>query len=123
MIYSQFENRTAKCKNVRIENNIKEEVLSDIKKLTKAGVIYIVYAKNKSELAKSLESTVSRAGYNVQIMPYTEDMLWEELECNCEGLVLLGSDPAQYYNGKKCILITDNLDLYNVLHKIGRAHV
>ena len=57
MIYSQFENRTAKCKNVRIENNIKEEVLSDIKKLTKAGVIYIVYAKNKSELAKSLEST------------------------------------------------------------------
>ena len=45
MIYSQFENRTAKCKNVRIENNIKEEVLSDIKKLTKAGVIYIVYAK------------------------------------------------------------------------------
>ncbi len=117
MIYSQFENRTAKCKNVRIENNIKEEVLSDIKKLTKAGVIYIVYAKNKSELAKSLESTVSRAGYNVQIMPYTEDMLWEELECNCEGLVLLGSAPAQYYNGKKCISITDNLDLYNVLHK------
>ena len=74
MIYSQFENRIAKCKNVRIENNIKEELLSDIKKLTKAGVIYIVYAKNKFELSKSLESMVSRAGYNVQIMPFTDEI-------------------------------------------------
>lgn len=117
MLYTQFEDNFAKCKNVRIENNIAEEVLSDIKKLTKAGVINVIYTENKIDLASEIEVLLNRAGYIAKITLLSNDIFVDELQDNCEGIVLLGSSLSKLICGNKCLIVADDLHLFEILHK------
>lgn len=117
MLYTQFEDNFAKCKNVRIENNITQEILSDIKKLTKAGVINIIFTENNIDLASDIEATLNRAGYNAKNVSLCNDFLTEELQDNCEGIVLLGSSLSKLICGNKCLIVADDLELFDILHK------
>ena len=80
MLYTQFDEKLAKCKNVRIESDVIEELFCDIKKLTKAGVIKIVYSNNKNDIATQLESKLVKAGYRVQTIAFADNIFWEELQ-------------------------------------------
>ncbi len=117
MLYTQFDEKLAKCKNVRIESDVIEELFCDIKKLTKAGVIKIVYSNNKNDIATQLESKLVKAGYSVQTISFADNIFWEELQDSSEGIVLLGSYLANYYNGSRCIILADDLNLFDILHK------
>lgn len=117
MIYTQFKDKVANCKNVRIEKKLPEELLADVKNLTKAGNIKIVYLEVFKREVADIERTLQKAGYIVQSIMYDENIFVEELEENSEGIILLGESLAQTFSGKKYIIVAENLNLFDMLHK------
>lgn len=117
MFYTQLNDKSAKCKNVRIESNIAEELLADIKKLTKAGVIKVVYVDCFEDIAQQVKSALRTAGYNAEVTLFDGQICFEELSENSEGIVLLGSILSEHFWGKRCFIVSENLDMFDILHK------
>lgn len=117
MLLTQFHDKSAKCKNVRIENEIANEVVCDIKNMTKAGVISIVYIEQFEQISHDLQSQLIGDGYIVKVWQFSGQVCLEELYENSEGIVLLGCDLAEYFWGEKCIVVSENLDMFCILQK------
>lgn len=117
MLYTKLNDKTAKCKNVRIESNIAEELLSDVKKLAKAGVIKVVFVEEYSEIAHDIQALLQKQGYNADKIAFSDSVCFEELSENSEGIILLGGELGKYFDGKKCIIVSELLDMSHLLHK------
>lgn len=104
-------------KNVKISDNLTCDIANEVKKLTKAGIIKIVYAQHFSDWADDIKREISKGGYNVDLLPYEENLSFEEFAENSEGILLLGVSLADKFCGKKCIIVAENIDLLDLLHK------
>ncbi|HRF36447.1 MAG TPA: hypothetical protein PLZ09_04025, partial [Clostridia bacterium] len=117
MYYTQFEDRVAKCKNVYIANKLAIELTNEVKKITKAGIVKLVYMDIFSSQVLDIKTALQKFGYVVDDMAMDNDIQGEELLENSECVVLLGSSLVQIANGNKCIIVAENLDLFEIFHK------
>ncbi len=117
MYYTQFEDRVAKCKNVYIANKLAIELTNEVKKITKAGIVKLVYMDIFSSQVLDIKTALQKFGYVVEDMAMDNDIQGEELLENSECVVLLGSSLVQIANGNKCIIVAENLDLFEIFHK------
>ena len=105
MYYTQFEDMVAKCKNVYIANKLAIELTNEVKKITKAGIVKLVYMDIFSEQVLDIKTSLQKFGYVVDDMAMNNDIQGEELLENSECVVLLGSSHAQFENRKKFIIV------------------
>lgn len=117
MYYTQFEDRVAKCKNVLIANKLASDIANEVKKITKAGIIKLVYMDIFSDKVSDIKADLQKFGYVVDDMVVDENISGEELLENSECVVLLGSELADIVSGNKCIIVVDNLALFEIFHK------
>lgn len=117
MLYTQFDDKKSKCRDARIESNLPEEILSDLKKLTKAGIIKIIYLEKFLQIAQDINSTLQKAGYDSETLLDNDEICAEEVYENSEGIILLGSSLGNKFAGKKCLIVADSLDLFDILHQ------
>lgn len=117
MFTTQLEERYSKCKNVKIDNNITGGILQFVKKLTKAGVIKIIYTEDFDSIKDDILDSLLKNDYNADSMLFEGSVYPDEIYENCEGIILLGSTLSSIFSGDKCIIVVDNLDMFEVLHK------
>lgn len=115
--YTAFEGKRSAARSVRVETNLCEELVCDIKKLTKAGVIKILYKQSHDQIAKNLQQALKKCGYLAELLPEDADFVEDELLDSSEGVVLLGSEFARTFSGEKCIIVVDDWRVSEVLKK------